>query len=129
MVFYIVGVGGVIFLVVAGILVNSLLSDYNAVSSKVAQVETFKKMSINRQGIIDRYEEEVTQLSNTLAHIQHLKAYANAQPLRKKLVDPRFYRVSRAQAPYLEYLTGLWATDPQYGLKLKQKLRALEKYL
>ena len=63
------------------------------------------------------------------AHIQHLKAYANAQPLRKKLVDPRFYRVSRAQAPYLEYLTGLWATDPQYGLKLKQKLRALEKYL
>jgi hypothetical protein len=63
------------------------------------------------------------------AHIQHLKAYANAQPLRKKLVDPRFYRVRRARAPYAEDLTGLWATDPQYGLKLKQKLRALEKYL
>ena len=63
------------------------------------------------------------------AHIQHLKAYANAQPLRKKLVDPRFYRVRRARAPYVEDLTGLWATDPQYGLKLKQKLRALEKYL
>ncbi|MBN1805671.1 MAG: glucosaminidase domain-containing protein [Sedimentisphaerales bacterium] len=63
------------------------------------------------------------------AHIQHLKAYANARPLRKKLVDPRFGRVRRAQAPYVEYLTGLWATDPQYGLKLKRKLKALEKYL
>jgi hypothetical protein len=63
------------------------------------------------------------------AHIQHLKAYANARPLRKKLVDPRFFRVRRARAPYVEDLTGLWATDPQYGVKLKRKLRALEKYL
>lgn len=63
------------------------------------------------------------------AHIQHLKAYANARPLRKKLVDPRFSRVSRGQAPYLEYLAGTWATDPQYGVKLKRKLQALEKYL
>jgi hypothetical protein len=63
------------------------------------------------------------------AHIQHLKAYANAQPLRKKLVDPRFGKVSRGQAPYIEYLTGTWATDPQYGVKLKRKLQALEKYL
>lgn len=63
------------------------------------------------------------------AHIQHLKAYANAQPLRKKLVDPRFDRVSRGQAPYVEYLAGTWATDPQYGVKLKQKLQALEKCL
>ena len=63
------------------------------------------------------------------AHIQHLKAYANARPLRKKLVDPRFGRVRRAQAPYVEYLAGTWATDPQYGVKLKQKLQTLEKHL
>jgi len=63
------------------------------------------------------------------AHIQHLKAYANARPLRKKLVDPRFDQVSRSQAPYIEYLAGTWATDPQYGVKLKRKLQALEKYL
>lgn len=63
------------------------------------------------------------------AHIQHLKAYANARPLRKKLVDPRFDRVSRGQAPYIEYLAGTWATDPQYGAKLKRKLQALEKHL
>ena len=63
------------------------------------------------------------------AHIQHLKAYANARPLRKKLVDPRFDQVSRGQAPYVEYLAGTWATDPQYGVKLKRKLQALEKCL
>ena len=63
------------------------------------------------------------------AHIQHLKAYANARPLRKKLVDPRFDQVSRGQAPYVEYLSGTWATDPQYGVKLKRKLQALEKCL
>jgi hypothetical protein len=63
------------------------------------------------------------------AHIQHLKAYANAQPLRNKLVDPRFGRVSRGQAPYVEYLAGTWATDPQYGVKLKQKLQMLEERL
>lgn len=63
------------------------------------------------------------------AHIQHLKAYANARPLRKKLVDPRFGRVRRGQAPYVEYLAGTWAKDPQYGVKLRRKLKGLEKHL
>ena len=63
------------------------------------------------------------------AHIQHLKAYANARPLRKKLVDPRFGLVRRARAPYVEDLTGTWAMDAQYGVKLKRKLQALEKHL
>ena len=72
--FYILGVGSIILLVVAGIILNSLLSDYNAVSSKAVQVETLKKVSISRQETIDRYEEEVAQLSNALAHIQHLNS-------------------------------------------------------
>ena len=63
------------------------------------------------------------------AHIQHLKAYANAQPLRKELVDPRFGRIRRGRAPYVEDLTGRWASDPHYGAKLRRKLRALERYL
>jgi len=63
------------------------------------------------------------------AHIQHLKAYANARPLRRKPVDPRFALVRRGRAPYVEGLTGTWATDPQYGAKLKRKLQALEKHL
>lgn len=63
------------------------------------------------------------------AHIQHLKAYANTQPLRRELVDPRFDSVRRGRAPHVEDLTGRWATDPQYGQKLRRMLRKLEKHL
>lgn len=63
------------------------------------------------------------------AHIQHLKAYATAEPLRKRCVDPRFDLVRRAQAPFVEDLAGTWAADPQYAQKLKRKLAALEKRL
>jgi len=63
------------------------------------------------------------------AHIQHLKAYANAQSLRKKRVDPRFTLVRRGKAPFVEDLTGAWATDPAYGAKIKRKLQTLDKHL
>jgi len=59
------------------------------------------------------------------AQIQHLKAYASTKRLRRKLVDPRFARVPRASAPYVEDLTGKWATDPHYAAKIKAKLQAL----
>ena len=62
-------------------------------------------------------------------HIQHLKAYANAEPLYKRCVDPRFALVRRGRAPFVEDLAGTWATDPQYGVKLKRMLAALEKHL
>lgn len=38
------------------------------------------------------------------AQIQHLKAYANKKPLRKKCVDKRFTAVSRGCSPYVEWL-------------------------
>jgi hypothetical protein len=60
------------------------------------------------------------------AHIQHLKAYADAEPLHQRCVDPRFALVRRAQAPFVEDLGGTWATDLQYGVKLKRILAALE---
>ncbi len=63
------------------------------------------------------------------AHIQHLKAYADAEPLRRSCVDPRFALVRRARAPFVEDLAGTWATDPQYGVKLKHLLAALETHL
>jgi len=63
------------------------------------------------------------------AHIQHLKAYANAEPLRKRCVDPRFALVRRGQAPFVEDLAGAWATDSQYAAKLNRRLAALEKHL
>jgi hypothetical protein len=63
------------------------------------------------------------------AHVQHLKAYANAEPLHQKCVDPRFALVRRARAPFVEDLAGAWAADPQYGVKLRRLLATLETHL
>ena len=59
------------------------------------------------------------------AQIQHLKAYANKEPLVEELVDPRFRFVSRGIAPLVGQLSGRWAADPQYGDKILAVLRRL----
>jgi hypothetical protein len=43
------------------------------------------------------------------AQIQHLKAYANMDPLLSEKVDPRFDYVKRGIAPYWTDLNGKWA--------------------
>ena len=59
------------------------------------------------------------------AHIQHLKAYANNEPLKNTCVDPRFGLVKRGSAPYVEWLGQKenpygygWATSLKYGYKI-----------
>ena len=62
------------------------------------------------------------------AHVQHMKAYADAEPLSTPIVDPRFDYVKRGSAPTVLALAGRWATDPHYGAKLIAhitRLRAL----
>ncbi len=59
------------------------------------------------------------------AQIQHLKAYASTGRLRRPLVDPRFWRVPRGSAPYVENLTGKWAADPSYDVKVIRIFRSL----
>ncbi len=56
------------------------------------------------------------------AQIQHLKAYANTDPLNQAQIDPRFGYVVRGCAPYVEWLgmqenpTGRgWAAGAGYG--------------
>jgi hypothetical protein len=61
------------------------------------------------------------------AQIQHLKAYASKKRLRRGRVDPRFGRVRRGSAPYVEDLAGRWAADPDYGVKIRGVLRELER--
>lgn len=56
------------------------------------------------------------------AQIQHLKAYANTDPLTYAQIDPRFHYVTRGCAPYLQWL-GIqenplgygWAGGADYG--------------
>jgi hypothetical protein len=59
------------------------------------------------------------------AHIQHLKGYANAEPLVQEVVDPRFRFVTRGVAPLAGQLSGRWSADPQYGDKIMAILKRL----
>ncbi len=67
------------------------------------------------------------------AHVQHLKAYANTEPLNNPCVDPRFTYVTRGSAPYVEWLAIVdnpygkgWATDRNYTNALKKHMEALK---
>ncbi|WP_448574176.1 hormogonium tapered terminus morphoprotein TftA [Trichothermofontia sp.] len=59
------------------------------------------------------------------AHLQHLKAYACAEPLVQEQVDPRFRFITRGVAPTIAALSGRWSADPQYGAKVLGILRRL----
>jgi N-acetylmuramoyl-L-alanine amidase len=61
------------------------------------------------------------------AHIQHLKAYANTEPLVLDQVDPRFRFVARGIAPLVGLLSGVWSSDPRYGDKVIELLGRLYK--
>ncbi len=59
------------------------------------------------------------------AHIQHLKAYGNTEPLVQEVVDPRFNFVTRGIAPLVGMLSGRWSADEDYGNKILAILRRL----
>lgn len=62
-----------------------------------------------------------------LAQIQHLKAYASTNPLN--MTSPpeynRFGYIQRGCAPTVQMLSGKWATDPNYGTKIMDKINAI----
>lgn len=59
------------------------------------------------------------------AHVQHLKAYASAEPLRNALVDPRYRFVKLGSAPSIGDLAGRWAADRDYGRKISDLLERM----
>ncbi len=58
------------------------------------------------------------------AQVQHLKAYASTDGLNNPCVDPRFNLVNRGCAPYLEDLSGKWASSPTYGYDIRYNFMA-----
>ncbi len=66
------------------------------------------------------------------AQIQHLKAYADTDPLVNDCIDPRFKYVPRGSAEYVEWL-GIqenpqgkgWATGAKYGEKILNILKKI----
>lgn len=68
------------------------------------------------------------------AQIQHLKAYATAEPLNGECVDDRYEYVKKGAAPYVEWLgqkenpEGLgWATGENYGYDIVRMIWDMEK--
>jgi len=61
------------------------------------------------------------------AHIQHLKAYASTCNLNNDVVDNRFGYVKRGSATQISELTGKWATDVKYDIKIRGLLDRLYK--
>ena len=67
------------------------------------------------------------------AHVQHLKCYANAEPLQNECVDPRWGEWLRNKAPYVEWLsipnnphgTG-WAGDADYAAKILKGIQGMK---
>lgn len=65
------------------------------------------------------------------AHIQHLHAYATPEDivLKNECIDPRYkYVRPRAKATTVEGLSGTWAADKMYAVKLLKYLKELENF-
>jgi len=62
------------------------------------------------------------------AHIQHLKAYATEEPLNGDLVDPRYRYVRKGSSPTIEGLSGTWAADRSYAVKIGAILQRLYEF-
>lgn len=61
------------------------------------------------------------------AQIQHLKAYASTQALKKSCVDPRFQYVNRGCATTIAGLANKWAIDSVYATSILRYLNAMMK--
>lgn len=63
------------------------------------------------------------------AHIQHLHAYGTTRALNRTCIDERYKWVNpRGKAPTVEGLSGTWAADRQYGVKLQKLLDQLAEF-
>lgn len=58
-------IGGVLYV---------MISEYHAMAMKAGQLDKLKKISVSQKNAIDRYEQDITQLSKHLAHIQQLNS-------------------------------------------------------
>ena len=90
----------------------------------------FCGMGVTAQGM--KGNSFATMREGIRAQIQHLKAYATADPLIGACVDPRYKWVEKGCAPYVEWLGQQenpkgkgWAAGADYGAKIKRVLSAM----
>lgn len=63
----------ILLIIVSGVL-YILLGNYGTMSIKAQQLEKLKKISSSQKSTIDRYEQDITQLSQQLTQIKHLNS-------------------------------------------------------
>ena len=88
-------------------------------------IEQFNFAGLGSVGNGNKGESFADVREGIRAHIQHLKAYANTEPLVQSCVDNRFEYVRRGSAPYVEWL-GIqenpygvgWAAAENYGFNI-----------
>lgn len=76
-------------------------------------------------------EKFATMELGVRAHIQHLHAYATPATvsLKNPCIDKRYRYVNpRGKAPTIYELSGTWAMDSQYAIKLDRLLNQLEQF-
>lgn len=72
-----------------------------------------------------------TEQLGVRAHVQHLHAYGTTEEktLVNECIDPRYkYVRPRGKSPAIKGLSGTWASDPYYSIKLEEKMKLLEKF-
>lgn len=85
-------------------------------------------------GAIDetqRGEVFLTERDGVRAHIQHLHAYATTEDkiLKNECIDRRYkYVKPRGKTQTIAGLSGTWAADPSYAVKLENLISRLEKF-
>ncbi len=71
-VLWFIGFAGFILLVIIGSGLYATFTEYRVMSLKMAQYEKLQKISLSQKNTIDRYEQDITQLSKHLAQIKQL---------------------------------------------------------
>ncbi|PID57036.1 hypothetical protein CSB45_08955 [candidate division KSB3 bacterium] len=69
-----IGISCTVTLVVLGVVVVLLLSEYNAVAVKSKQLAWLQKISSSQRSSIERYEQDISQVSRQLAGIRLLNS-------------------------------------------------------
>jgi hypothetical protein len=68
------GVIGLVGAIITGVVLYTLCSEYGTIAMKINQLERLKTISASQKSMIDRYEQDITQLGQHLAHIKQLNS-------------------------------------------------------
>lgn len=68
------GIFGAVSVLIVGVVLFLLLSEYNAMSVKAKQFAKLQKVSSSQKNSIERYEQDITQVGKQLTDIKELNS-------------------------------------------------------